>query len=162
MGFVQKQTITLFISHFTILSTKYMRDIFQRFLSVFYRLCCYSCPIFFSPLFPSTLYPSTSIPCPQFMPMGRTYKFFGFSISYTILNLPLFSTYHLCYLFSVPLPPLSPPTPLLVTLRVISISVVLFLFQLLAQLAFVLGVVVKNFEFAVIFTVYLFDLLFLR
>ena len=23
----------------------------------------------------------------------------------------LFSTYHLCYLFSVPLPPLSPPTP---------------------------------------------------
>ena len=38
----------------------------------------------------------------------RQYKFFGFYISYTILNLPcLFSTYHLCYLFSVPFPPLS-------------------------------------------------------
>ena len=28
----------------------------------------------------------------------------------------LFSTYHLCYLFSVPLPPSPPPTPLLTTL----------------------------------------------
>ena len=28
----------------------------------------------------------------------------------------LFSTYHLCYLFSIPLPPSPPPTPLLTTL----------------------------------------------
>ena len=46
----------------------------------------------------------------------------------------LFSTYHLCYLFSVPSPLTSPPTPLLITLHVISISVVLFLFQLFLSL----------------------------
>ena len=40
----------------------------------------------------------------------------------------LFSTYRLCYLFSVPFPPSPPPTSLLITLHVISISVVLFLF----------------------------------
>ena len=40
----------------------------------------------------------------------------------------LFSTCHLCYLFSVPFPPSPPPTPLLTTLHVISISMVLFLF----------------------------------
>ena len=40
----------------------------------------------------------------------------------------LFSTYHLCYLFSVPFPPSPPPTPLLITLHVNSISVVPFLF----------------------------------
>ena len=57
---------------------------------------------------PSCPPPPSHIPPPQFMPMGHTYKFFGFYISYTILTLPLFSTYHLCYLFSVPFPPLSP------------------------------------------------------
>ena len=58
--------------------------------------------------------------------------------TFPILFLPfpcLFSIYHLCYLFSVPFPP-SPP-PLLITLQVISISVVLFLFQLFAQFVFV-------------------------
>ena len=40
----------------------------------------------------------------------------------------LFSTYHLCYLFSVPFPPSPSPTPLLTPLHVISISMVLFLF----------------------------------
>ena len=40
----------------------------------------------------------------------------------------LFSTYYLCYLFSVPFPPSPPPSPLLTTLHVISISMVLFLF----------------------------------
>ena len=40
----------------------------------------------------------------------------------------LFSTYHLCYLFSVPFRPSTPPNPLLTTLHVISISRVLFLF----------------------------------
>ena len=44
----------------------------------------------------------------------------------------LFSTYHLCYLFSVPFPLSPPPTPLFITLHVISISVVLFLFWLFA------------------------------
>ena len=67
--------------------------------------------------------------------------------------------------YSLQLSPLSPSlTPLLITLHVISISVVLFLFQLLAQFAFVfvLGVIVNNCEFAVILTVHIFYLLFLR
>ena len=49
------------------------------------------------------------------MSMGRTYKFFGFSISYTILNLPLsISTYNLYFLLPVPFPH-SPPYSLLGT-----------------------------------------------
>ena len=57
---------------------------------IFYRLCYYSCLIFFSPLFPSAPYhPPTIIPPPYVMSVGCTYKFFGFSISPTILNLPL-------------------------------------------------------------------------
>ena len=102
---------------------------------------------------PSCTLPPSHIPPLQFMPMGHTYKFFGFYISYTILTLPcLFSTYYLCFLFSVPFPPLSPPTPLLITPHVISISVILFLFQLLAQFVclFVLGSVVNSCEFVVI------------
>ena len=47
-----------------------------------------------------------------------------------LLSPCLFSTYHLCYLFSVPFPPSPPPNPLLTTLHVISISMVLFLFYL--------------------------------
>ena len=79
-------------------------------------------------------------------------------------SLCLFSTYHLCYLFSVPFPPSplahspidTPPydlhlygsVPVLVVCLVCS--------------WFCLGVVVNNCEFAVIFTVHIFDLLFLR
>ena len=51
--------------------------------------------------------------------------------TFPILFLPspcLFSTYHLCYLFSVPFPLSPSPAPLLITLPVISISVALFLF----------------------------------
>ena len=40
----------------------------------------------------------------------------------------LFCTYHLCFLFPVPFPPSSP----LITLHVISISVILFLFYVFA------------------------------
>ena len=87
------------------------------FLSIFYRLCYYSCPNFFLPFIPSlpcTL-PSSSIPLhPQFISMGYTSKLFGF-ISYTILNLPLSN---LCLpimllvscTFSPPILPLSLPT----------------------------------------------------
>ena len=49
----------------------------------------------------------------------------------------LFSTYHLCYLFSVPLTPLSLSHCPLRSLCVISISVVLFLLQLFPQVVFV-------------------------
>ena len=47
--------------------------------------------MFFSPFSPSSLHSPTlqhSHP-PSFMSMGCIYKFFGFYISYTILNLPL-------------------------------------------------------------------------
>ena len=47
------------------------------------------------------------------MSMGRTYKFFGFSISYTVITSPsLFCTYYLCFLFPVPFLPFCPlPLP---------------------------------------------------
>ena len=72
-------------------------------------------------------------------------NFFG-----TLSFLDLLEVYFLPTIYatqSLYLSPLSPPpTPLLITLHVISISVVLFLFQLFAQFAFVLvlGVVVNN------------------
>ena len=72
----------------------------------------------------------------------------------------LFSTYHLCYLFSVPFPLLSPsqspidnpPCDLHFCGSVLVLVVCLVCFGL------VLGVVVNNCEFAVIFTVYIFFL----
>ena len=49
---------------------------------------------FFSPLSPSAMYPGpSSIHHPYFMSMGHIYEFFGFSISYTLLNLLLSSLY---------------------------------------------------------------------
>ena len=73
---------------------------------------------FFSPLYPPlpcTILP-TSTPLPYFMSMGHTYKFFGFSISHTILNLPQSILYLPCMLlnhctFPLILPPLSPSQP---------------------------------------------------
>ena len=54
------------------------------------------------PLFPSALRtPSHPIPPFQFMSMGLTYKFFGFYISYTILNLPL-SILYLPFMLLIP------------------------------------------------------------
>ena len=107
----------------------------------------------FTPLHPAPPLPPTLPPyssCPWVIHIS------SLASAFPILFLPspcLFSTYHLCYLFSVPSPLSLPPIPLLITLHVISISVVLFLFQLFAQFAFVfvLGVVVNNCEFAVIF-----------
>ena len=68
---------------------------------------------FFLLFFP--LHPAPSSLSLMSMSMGCTYKFFGFSISYTILNHTnprLFSTYHLCFLFPVPFPLFSPlPIP---------------------------------------------------
>ena len=88
----------------------------------------------FPPLYslPSCTPTPIHIPPLQFISMGRTYKFFGFYISYTILNLPLsifylpsiYATFYL-YLFPLSPPAISP----LITLHVISISVFLFMFQ---------------------------------
>ena len=70
---------------------------------------------FFSPLYlPSTLHPANlQHPLPQFMSIVYTYKFFGFSVSYTLLN---FSLSILCLPLTLLIPytfPLhsSPPPP---------------------------------------------------
>ena len=82
----------------------------------------------FTPLHPAHLLPPTFPPyssCPWVILTS------SLASTFPTLVLPspcLFSTYHLCYLFSVPFPPSPPPTPLLTTLHVISISMVLFLF----------------------------------
>ena len=77
-------------------------------------------------------------PTAQFLSMGHTYKLFGFSFSYIILNFHLYimpTNYASYSLYIFPL--LSPtPTPR-ITLRVISISVILLLFWLSAQFVFV-------------------------
>ena len=83
--------------------------------------------LLFIPLHPAPI--PTSIPPLQFMSIGHTYKFFGFYISHTTLNLPIcfvptnYASYSLC------LSPYFPASPSsLITLHVISISVILFLF----------------------------------
>ena len=116
---------------------------------------------FFFPLFPSALHPAshqhslTLSSCPWVIHISSLASPFPvlFLISYF-----LFSTHHLCYLFPIPFPLLSPSHSLLITLHVISISVILLLFQLFAQFAFVfvLGVLVNNCEFAVICTIHIF------
>ena len=87
----------------------------------------------FIPLHP-VLPPPTIIPPPQFTSMGPTYKSFGFSIYYTILNLPLSN---LCLPFMLLIPcTFSPilPLPLPANNCMISISVVLLLFSCLLSL----------------------------
>ena len=80
--------------------------------------------------------PPTDILLLQFMSMGRTYKFFGFCISHTILNLPLPILYlPIMLLIPCTFSPILPLPLLLITLHVISISVVLFLFQLFGWFA---------------------------
>ena len=82
----------------------------------------------FTPLHPAHPVPPTF---PSYNSCPRVIHISSLASTFPKLFLPspcLFSTYHLCYLFSVPFPTLSPPTPLLITLHVISISVVLFLF----------------------------------
>ena len=92
----------------------------------------------FIPLHPALPLPPTFPPI-SFMSMGNTYKFLGFSISYTILNLPL-SILYLPFMLLIPwtFSPILPlPCSPLITIQMISISVILFLFQLFAQLVFV-------------------------
>ena len=115
------------ITHKTMLKWKS-----KLFLSIFYWLCHYSCPIFSFPLAPSTLHPPALQPSPppEFMAKGCTYKFFGFSVSYTILNLSpsiLFLLIVLLLPCTFPRPFSPSPSPLK-TLHVISISLILFLF----------------------------------
>ena len=96
----------------------------------------------FSPLYtPSAPHHPTlqHSPPPQFMSMGCTYKFFEFSVSYTNFYISLSI---LCLLIMLLLPctfsPYSSLSPCqLNSLHVMSISLILFLFQLFAQFVFV-------------------------
>ena len=69
---------------------------------------------------------------------------------FPVLNLLLFYTYQLCFLFPVPFPPTHPSSYPLITLHVISISVILFLFYLFS-LFVCIGSVVDRHEFVFIF-----------
>ena len=96
---------------------------------------------FFSPLYcPSGLYlPPSSIlalplsSCPWVVHRSSLASLFPI----LFLTSPyLFCTYQLCFLFPIPFSPF-PPSPFsLTTLHVISISLILFLFQLFAQFLF--------------------------
>ena len=92
--------------------------------------------LLFIPLHPALpLPPACPLLTPQFMSMGCTYKFFGFSISYTILTLPLSILYQpSMLLIPCTFPPFPPSLFPLITLHVTSICVVLFLFYSFAYL----------------------------
>ena len=115
----KKQTALLFVITVWTTFFEYILLIMLLHLSHFYLL--------YSPLTCSLLSHLHSQP-PYFMSMGVTYKFFGFYISYNILNLPLFCTYQLCCFFPIPFPPFLLSSSPLKTLHVISISLILFLF----------------------------------
>ena len=71
--------------------------------------------------------PPSHLPSLEFMSMGHAYKFFGF-LHYSYPP-PVYFPPIIYAIYSLYLSPLSPPpNPLLITLHVISISVVLFLF----------------------------------
>ena len=79
-----------------------------------YILCYYSCPMFFSSLFSSTLHPISDHHSPTLLHVHGSY-ICSLASTFTILFLIstcVFCTYHLCYLFPVPLPSFSPlPLP---------------------------------------------------
>ena len=90
------------ICPFIIRKCPYMFFALRSTFKIFYWLCYHSCHIFFSPLFLSTLYPPpTIIPLPYFMSVGCTYKFFGFYMSFTVLNL-LLSILYLPFTLLIP------------------------------------------------------------
>ena len=103
---------------------------------------------FFLPFIPLTLYSSptrTHHPLNLFMSMGGTYKFFCFSISYTVLNLPpsilylpimllIPCTFSPFPIFPLPLSTDNPP--------LISISATLFLLQLFTLFSFQVHLVI--------------------
>ena len=122
--------ITLFLLCVCVCVYIYINAMLSFLKNMFYWLCYYSCPICppFTPLHPAYLLLPTFSPfssCPWVIHIR------SLASTFPTLFLPspcLFSTYHLCYLFSVPFPPSPLLTPPLTTLHVISISMVLFLF----------------------------------
>ena len=82
------------------------------FLIIFYWLCYYSCPDFshYTPLH-SALPLLQTIPPPLFMSIGHVCKFFGCSISYTVLYIVMAILYYLFVLLN-PLTSSPIPTPI--------------------------------------------------
>ena len=78
-----------------------------------YWLCYYSCPISAPSL--NSILPTPSLPhSPPYSSCPWVILISSLASTFPTLFLPspcLFSTYHLCYLFSVPFPPLSPSRP---------------------------------------------------
>ena len=107
---------------------------FFFFKNIFYWLCYYSCPIFPPHSPPSWTPPPTHIPlfssCPCVIHIS------SLATTFPILFLPpppsIFYLPSMLLILCTFSPLLSPPTPLLITLHVISISVILFLFYLFA------------------------------
>ena len=105
--------------------SKYNSKVFKIYLLIMLLQLSHFHP-HLTPLHPADPLPPTFPPyssCPWVILIS------SLASTFPTLFLPspcLFSTYHLRYLFSVPSP--LPPTPLLITLHVISMSVVLFLF----------------------------------
>ena len=84
---------------------------------------------FFSPLYPPPHPPAF----PPFSWCPRVIHISSLASPFPTLFVPspgLFYAYQLCFLFPVPFPPFSPSPSLLITLHVISISVIPFLFLL--------------------------------
>ena len=72
------------------------------FLKIYFIDCAITVvPFFFSPLFPSALYPPPIIIPSPYIYILCTYKFFGFYISHTVLNLPL-SILYLPFMLLIP------------------------------------------------------------
>ena len=84
-------------------------------------------PVPFPPFFPFLLPPAFHLlsSCPLVVHVSSSAS--PFPILF-FTSPCLFCTYHLCFLFPVPFPPFSPTPCLLISLNVICISVILFLF----------------------------------
>ena len=63
----------------------------EYFFKLYFILYTITVVLIFPPLTPSAQHPSLpqAIPPPLFMSMGHVYNFFGYSISYTVLYIPM-------------------------------------------------------------------------
>ena len=132
-------TFPAFSSHPWVIHVSSLASTFPILFLTSPCLFCTYCLCFLFPV-PFSPFPPPFIPLCPTHPFPPAFPYLGscpwviyissLASTFPILFLTspcLSSTYHLCYLFCVPFTPLSLPTPLLITLHVISISVILFL-----------------------------------
>ena len=92
------------------LETSFFFPLLKKYI---YWLCYYSCPISRPPSLHSIL-PTPSLPHSPYISCPWVILISSLASTFPTLFLPspcLFSTYHLCYLFSIPSPPLPLPLP---------------------------------------------------